>query len=132
MQVLVESVKDKGVHQLALVRPSEGSGYEIVMGYRRQKASELAGFANMPCIVWEMTDDEAMCAMTDDNLRHREKLLLSEKAAVLQQQFEAISHQGVAGGDKEGKLSITPAVEISHSRIKLDNQKYIAVAIEGE
>lgn len=168
MQALVESVKDKGVHQPALVRPREGGGYEIVTGHRRQKASELAGFANMPCIVREMTDDEAKLAMTDDNLRHREKLLPSEKAAALQQQFEAISHQGVAGDDKEGKLSMeivgkrngmsgktvqryrwlndlvpelrelmdggklsfTPAVEIS--RIKPDNQKYIAVAIEGE
>ena len=168
MQALVESVKDKGVHQPALVRPREGGGYEIIAGHRRQKASELAGFVNMPCIVREMTDDEAKLAMTDDNLRHREKLLPSEKAAALQQQFEAISHQGVAGEDKEGKLSMeivgkrngmsgktvqryrwlndlvpelrelmdggklsfTPAVEIS--RIKLDNQKYIAVAIEGE
>lgn len=106
MQALVESVKDKGVHQPALVRPREGGGYEIVTGHRRQKASELAGFANMPCIVREMTDDEAKLAMTDDNLRHREKLLPSEKAAALQQQFEAISHQGVAGDDKEGKLSM--------------------------
>lgn len=168
MQALVESVRDKGVHQPALVRPREGGGYEIIAGHRRQKASELAGFVNMPCIVREMTDDEAKLAMTDDNLRHREKLLPSEKAAALQQQFEAISHQGVAGDDKEGKLSMeivgkrngmsgktvqryrylndlvpelrelmdsgklsfTPAVEIS--RIKPDNQKYIAVALDGE
>jgi hypothetical protein len=45
-------------------------GYEIIAGHRRQKASELAGFGDMPCIVREMTDDEAILAMTDDNLRH--------------------------------------------------------------
>ena len=83
MKGLVESVKDNGVHQPALVRPREGGGYEIIAGHRRQRASELAGFANMPCIVRNMTDDEAILAMTDDNLRHREKILPMEKAQSL-------------------------------------------------
>ena len=94
MKGLVESVKDNGVHQPALVRPREGGGYEIIAGHRRQRASELAGFANMPCIVRNMTDDEAILAMTDDNLRHREKILPMEKAQSLKMQVEAISHQG--------------------------------------
>ena len=94
MKGLVASVKDNGVHQPALVRPREGGGYEIIAGHRRQRASELAGFANMPCIVRNMTDDEAVLAMTDDNLRHREKILPMEKAQSLKMQVEAISHQG--------------------------------------
>ena len=58
----------------------------------------------MPCIVRNMTDDEAILAMTDDNLRHREKILPMEKAQSLKMQVEAISHQGaklegVAAGD---------------------------------
>lgn len=169
IQGLVESVKAAGVNQPALVRPREGGGYEIIAGHRRQRASELAGFINMPCIVRSMTDDEAVLAMTDDNLRHREKLLPSEKAAALQQQYEAIKHQGARGDDEaagklslesvgqrngmsvktvqrylwlndlvpelkqtmdEGKLSFTPAVEIS--RIRAKYQKYIAVSIEGQ
>lgn len=96
MQALVESVKTSGVNQPALVRPREGGGYEIVAGHRRQKASELAGYRNMPCIVREMTDDEAILAMTDDNLRHREHIRPMEKARALKQQVEAIKHQGVA------------------------------------
>ena len=169
MQGLVESVRSGGVNQPALVRPREDGGYEIIAGHRRQRASELAGFMNMPCIVRNMTDDEAILAMTDDNLRHREKLLPSEKAAALQQQYEAIKHQGARGDDDEagklslqsvgqrngmsvktvqrylwlndlvpelkevmdaGKLSFTPAVEIS--RIRPKHQKYIAVSIEGQ
>ena len=105
MQSLVESVKSGGVNQPALVRPREGGGYEIIAGHRRQKASELAGYRNMPCIVREMTDDEAILAMTDDNLRHREHILPSEKAKALQQQVEAISHQGtVLKGVAEGDI----------------------------
>ena len=94
MQGLVESVKAAGVNQPALVRPREDGGYEIIAGHRRQRASELAGFANMPCIVRNMTDDEAILAMTDDNLRHRERILPTEKAQSLKMQVEAIKHQG--------------------------------------
>ena len=103
MKGLVESVKDNGVHQPALVRPREGGGYEIIAGHRRQRASELAGFANMPCIVRNMTDDEAILAMTDDNLRHREKILPMEKAQSLKMQVEAISHQGAKLADDDAK-----------------------------
>ncbi len=50
MAAMVESVKDKGVTQPAIVRPREDGGYEIVSGHRRQKASELAGFTDMPVL----------------------------------------------------------------------------------
>ena len=99
MQGLVESVRASGVNQPALVRPCEDGGYEIIAGHRRQRASELAGFANMPCIVRNMTDDEAILAMTDDNLRHREKILPMEKAQSLKMQVEAIKHQGARPGE---------------------------------
>jgi ParB/RepB/Spo0J family partition protein len=59
MKNLVESVKERGVDQPALVRPREGGGYELVAGHRRQCASELAGYATVPCIVRSMTDEEA-------------------------------------------------------------------------
>ena len=68
MKGLVESVKASGVNQPALVRPREDGGYEIIAGHRRQKASELAGFANMPCIVRNMTDDEAILPMGNTSL----------------------------------------------------------------
>ena len=60
MKSLVESVRNGGVNQPALVRPREGGGYEIIAGHRRQMASRLAGYRNMPCIVRNMTDDEAI------------------------------------------------------------------------
>jgi len=73
-------------------------------------ASELAAYSNMPCIVRNMTDDEAILAMTDDNLRQRSELLPSEKAVSLKMQVDAIKRQGVrfegvATGDV-GKRSV--------------------------
>ena len=80
--------------QPAIVRPREDGGYEIVSGHRRQKASELAGYADMPCIVRNLTDDEAITQMVEDNLNQREEILPSERAKALKMQLEAIKHQG--------------------------------------
>ena len=72
MRAMVFSVKDKGVTQPAIARPREDGGYEIVSGHRRQKASELAGYADMPGIVRNLTDDEGAlyvkCVWNDPRL----------------------------------------------------------------
>ena len=101
MQETAESIRQYGVLVPAIVRPREDGGYEIIAGHRRQRASEMAGFINMPCIVRNMTDDEAILAMTDDNLRHREKILPTEKAQSLKMQVEAIKHQGARPGEDD-------------------------------
>ena len=94
MKAMVSSVKDKGVTQPAIVRPREDGGYEIVSGHRRQKASELAGFTDMPCIVRNLTDEQAITQMVEDNTNQRENILPSERAKALKMQLEAIKHQG--------------------------------------
>ncbi len=94
MKAMVSSVKDKGVTQPAIVRPREDGGYEIVSGHRRQKASELAGYADMPCIIRNLTDEQAITQMVEDNTNQRENILPSERAKALKMQLEAIKHQG--------------------------------------
>ena len=79
MLELAASIREKGVVNPALVRPKPEGGYEMVAGHRRKFASELAGKTNMPCIVRNLTDDEATIIMVDSNLQ-REKVLPSEKA----------------------------------------------------
>lgn len=100
MQGLVESVKAAGVNQPALVRPREGGGYEIIAGHRRQRASELAGFANMPCIVRNMTDDEA----TGENfLELLDRDAVEELLAPLPEGTERIYIQDMKLFDKNGE-----------------------------
>lgn len=175
MKAMVSSVRDKGVTQPAIVRPREDGGYEIVSGHRRQKASELAGFLDMPCIVRDLTDEQAITQMVEDNTNQRENILPSERAKALKMQLEAIKHQGakeatsgqldpkdagrrsneiVAERNKmtvkqvqryiklndlvpdlqkmmdAGQIKFTPTVELAY--IKPQNQRYIAVAIEGQ
>ena len=93
-----------------LARPEkDGNGYEIVAGHRRTHGSELAGLDEMPFIVREMTDHEAVQAMKDSN-KQRDQTLPSELAALLELEVEDIKHQGgrlkgVAEGDV-GKRSV--------------------------
>ena len=60
MAEMVDSVKQYGVLVPALVRPKADGSYEMVAGHRRKCAATLAGIAEMPCIVRNLTDDEAL------------------------------------------------------------------------
>ena len=92
MQEMTESVKQYGVLVPALVRPKPEGGYEMVAGHRRKKAADLAGLAEIPCIVRQLTDDEATIIMVDSNLQ-REQILPSEKAFAYKMKLDAIRRQ---------------------------------------
>lgn len=93
MTEMAESVKKYGVLVPGLVRPKDGGGYEMVAGHRRKMASELAERGEMPCIVRNLTDDEATIIMVDSNLQ-REQILPSEKAFAYKMKLEAMKRQG--------------------------------------
>ena len=92
MLEMAESVKQYGVLVPALVRPKPDGGYEMVAGHRRKCAAELAELPEIPCIVRNLTDDEATNIMVDINL-HREKVLPSEKAFAYKMKLEAMRRQ---------------------------------------
>ncbi len=85
----MESVRLTGVVVPAIVRPRAEGGYEIVAGHRRKLASERAGFTDMPCIVRNLTDDEAIIQLVDSNAQ-REDVLPSERAKAYKMRLEAI------------------------------------------
>ena len=93
MKQMAESITENGVLVPTLVRPKENGKYEMISGHRRKFASQLAGLETIPCIVRELTDDEATIIMVDSNLQ-REKILPSEKAFAYKLKMEALSHQG--------------------------------------
>ena len=92
MTEMADSVKQYGVLVPALVRPKADGGYEMVAGHRRKCAATLAGITEMPCIVRNLTDDEATIIMVDSNLQ-RETILPSEKAFAYKMKLEAIKRQ---------------------------------------
>ena len=93
MAEMVDSVKQYGVLVPALVRPKADGGYEMVAGHRRKCAATLAGITEMPCIVRNLTDDEATIIMVDSNLQ-RDTILPSEKAFAYKMKLEAMKRQG--------------------------------------
>lgn len=93
MQDTVQSISEFGVLVPVLARPRPEGDYEIVSGHRRIHASKLAGRTEVPAIIRNMTDDEAVLIMVDSNLQ-REQILPSEKAFAYKMKLDAMKRQG--------------------------------------
>lgn len=104
---LSTSIKEYGVLVPALVRPKEDGRYEMVSGHRRKHGTILAEKTELPCIVRNLTDDEAILIMVDSNLQ-REHILPSEKAFAYKMKLDAMKRQG-----KRGDLTSVPVAQKS-------------------
>lgn len=93
MVAMAESVRSYGVISPVLLRPAAQGRYELVSGHRRKRAAEIAGLAELPAVVRQMTRDEAVVAMVDSNMQ-RERVLPSEKAFAYKMKLEAMNRQG--------------------------------------
>ena len=71
----------------------EQDGFEMISGHRRMHAAKLVGLTTVPAIIKEMTDDEAVIAMVDSNMR-REEILPSERAFSMKMKMDVMRHQG--------------------------------------
>ncbi len=120
MMEMMESVQLHGVLVPGLVRQLADGSYQMVSGHRRKLASRLAGLDTLPCIVRDLTDDEAIIVMVDSNLQ-RERVLPSEKAFAYKMKLEAMRRQG-----KRTDLTSTPVVE------KLKGKDALSSAIIGK
>ena len=93
MMEMADSIRQYGVLVPGMVRQKPDGGYEMIAGHRRKMASELAQKETMPCLVRDLSDDEAIIIMIDSNLQ-RETLLPSEKAFAYRMKLEAMKRQG--------------------------------------
>ncbi len=95
MEALVKSIRQYGVLNPIIVRERRkyGDNYEIVSGHRRYEACKRLGKFDIPVIVRDLTDEEAILTMVDSNL-HRERLLPSEKAFAYKMKLDALKRQG--------------------------------------
>lgn len=93
MTELVESIKQNGVITPIVVRYKDNDKYEIISGHRRTHAAKTAGLKKVPCIIKEMTDEQAVIAMVDAN-KQRENIKPSEKAFAYKMKMDAMKKQG--------------------------------------
>ena len=90
---ILQSIKEIGITTPILVRPKENGKYELISGNRRKKACELLGKNTIPCVIRELSNEEATILMVDSNYQ-REKILPSEKAFAYKMKYDAMRHQG--------------------------------------
>ncbi len=116
MMEMADSVKQHGILVPAIIRPKEDGRYEMVAGHRRMTACMIAEKEEIPCIVRDLTDEEATIIMVDSNLQ-REQLLPSEKAFAYKMKLDALKRQG-----KRSDLTLSPVATKLDTAAKLGQQ----------
>ncbi|NPV59777.1 MAG: ParB/RepB/Spo0J family partition protein [Actinobacteria bacterium] len=86
LEELAESVREHGVVQPIIVRPS-GTGYEILVGERRWRAAQMAGLKSIPAVIREAEAAECLEIALVENL-HRDDLNGIEEATAYRQLME--------------------------------------------
>lgn len=131
MAEMVESIKEYGVLEPGVCRPRKGGGYEIISGHRRVHACKNAEVMEMPFVVRDLDDDEAVIVLVDSNIQ-RPDIPPSERAKAYKMKLEAIKHQGQRSDrtcDQVGHKSAAPrsiekiAEEAGESKTQV--QRYI-------
>lgn len=116
MQELIESIKVNGILDPLKVREKEDGTYEVISGNRRLEAIKRIGQYVVPCMVGNLTDEEADIILVDSNL-HRKELKISEQAKAYKLKLAAMKRQ--AGRPKNNSARIGRNLE---SRDELANQ----------
>ena len=100
MEKLVASIAEHGVLSPVLLRQIGDDRYEMISGHRRMHAAAKVGLKELPAIIRDLTDDEAIIIMVNSNIQ-REKLLPSEKAYAYKMCLEAVKHRRASGTEKD-------------------------------
>ncbi len=92
-EMLVDSISDLGVLTPIIVRDLKDGSYEIISGHRRVEACRRLKIETIPCIIKELTREEAIIVLVDLNLQ-RDEILPSEKAYAYKMKMDALKNQG--------------------------------------
>ena len=82
LQELAESIRQHGLMQPIVVRPIAASRWEIIAGERRFRAARLAGLAEVPVIVREVADEQALALALIENIQREDLNPLEEAQAI--------------------------------------------------
>jgi len=110
LEELVASIKATGLIQPLIVRPVPGfpHQFEVVAGERRLRAAQLAGLADIPAIIREFNDQEALAVSLIENIQ-REELSPADEARALKRLIEefALTHEQVAQAIGRSRAAVT-------------------------
>jgi ParB family transcriptional regulator, chromosome partitioning protein len=110
LEELVASIKATGLIQPLIVRPVPGfpHQFEVVAGERRLRAAQLAGLADIPAIIREFNDQEALAVSLIENIQ-REELSPADEARALKRLIGefALTHEQVAQAIGRSRAAVT-------------------------
>lgn len=125
---LADSIAKHGVIQPLLVRPMPDGSYQLVAGERRWRASRMAGLTEVPVVIKELSDDEAMALALIENLQ-REDLNAIEEARGIKALMDTLSLTQDEAAERVGKSR--PAVANALRLLKLPDS-VIALVSDGK
>jgi ParB family chromosome partitioning protein len=108
---LAQSIREKGVLQPLLVRP-RGENFEIVAGERRWRASQLAGLSEVPAIIRDLGDREALEIAIIENLQREDLGPLEEARAYQALMGQGLNQEGVAQAVGKGRSTVSNALRL--------------------
>lgn len=97
LEELALSIKEQGIMQPIVVRPSGQNRYEIIAGERRWRAAQIAGLAEVPVVIRDVSDEAAIAMALIENIQREDLNPIEEAIALarLQKEFE-LTQQEVA------------------------------------
>lgn len=125
---LADSIAKHGVIQPLLVRPMPDGSYQLVAGERRWRASRMAGLTEVPVVIKELSDDEAIALALIENLQ-REDLNAIEEAQGIKALMDTLSLTQDEAAERVGKSR--PAVANALRLLKLPDS-VIALVSDGK
>ena len=116
---LVSSIKEKGVLEPVLVRPS-GEKYQIIAGERRYRASVEAGLSQIPCIEIDVDDRGVLEISLIENLQRKDLNPFEEAEGLLRLSEKFLyTHEEIASKLGKSRPSITETLTLNHIPIEL-------------
>ncbi len=111
---LAESIREQGVMQPILVRPVDGNRFEIVAGERRWRAAQRAGLKEVPALVKNVPDHDALALALIENLQ-REDLNPLEEARGLQRLIDefGLTHDAAAKAVGKSRSTVTNLLRLT-------------------
>lgn len=108
LNALAASIKVQGIMQPILVRPVGGGNHEIIAGERRWRAARIAGLSNVPVLVRDVPDQQALAVALIENIQ-REDLNALEEATGIERLINefALTHQAVADAIGKSRATVT-------------------------
>ncbi len=115
LEELVASIKVTGLLQPLIVRPVRGfpHQFEVVAGERRFKAAQLAGLAEVPAIIRDFSDQEALAVSLIENIQ-REELSPADEARALKRLIEefSLTHEQVAHAIGRSRATVSNLIRL--------------------